>query len=829
MRTEPASGFSSRHIDWRFLLPRPQGNRFDHLILLGGSDEAERMILDLGVARRVSNTLRPGDRADAVIGLAGRDARLGDATQVLGENGVLYWEIDRRRPADFPSAPSRMRRQLRRMGMTLCAAHWVKPGFPDRQMYVPLQCRGALHWYLETLFRSRTRRRRIGRAALAAGADCFGLSTIAPCYAVVAIRGERRLPAVVERAVSHGLKIGADSQIVFLAHGTREWNRIVALLFEPDGTAPVAAIKLPRLERFNSDVEWEHDVLRVLAADLPATIAESIPQSRILRWNGLSVTTETCVTGSSLNSRARPAAETALEDLRCVVNWLAAFHRHSTIERVTAKEWGRQHFTAACRQYVVTFGSTPAEARLFDALSRSIEELGDETLPIVWQHGDLGPPNVYLDNGRPLVIDWESARHGPVLEDLLYLVTDWTAAVTGHRTEAARQCNLRSLYGADRPRLPFLYAVRREVARYMAVVGVPESLFQILLAYTFIRKALECAARLTRLGSPLATVRQDNRFTGYIGVLAERASARALPVNAVSPADVTIAIATLNRPLALRRCADAILGSTALPGELIIVDQSDDGLTAALVAQSDWHSLVPIRYIRQSRQGLAASRNLALRNATRSIVAFTDDDCVPEKGWLWALLAGFNGAERPDAVTGRVLPLGPERPGFYAVSLRESTTAALYSTPTLPWSVGSGGNAAVRRRWLERIGGFDERLGAGSPGRSAEDMDLFHRLLRAGATVRYNPAAVVYHERQDFGRRLASRPAYGFGMGTFCALSAQRRDLYAAWILTRWCGDRMRALAASCVRLRWRRIREECLMLHGAIRGIGHGLTLTGR
>jgi hypothetical protein len=668
MRREPGAGFSSRQIDWRFLLPRPQGDTFEHLILLGGSDDARRSILELGVARRVSNTPRPDDRADAVIGLAGREALLEDATQALGDNGVLYWEIDRRRPSDFSRSPSRMQRQLRRTGMTVCASYWVKPGFPDRQMYVPLQCRGALHWYLETLFRSRTWRRRIGRAVLTAAADSLGLATLAPCYAVVATRGERRLPAVVEHAASQGLSLHPDPQIVLLAHGMHEWNRIVALLFEAHGATPGAAIKLPRLPRFNADTEWEHDVLRVLASTLPSMIAESIPRSRIFRWNDLSVTTETCITGSSLNSRARPAAETALEDLRCVVDWLAAFHRHSATEHVTAKEWARTHFTDACRQYVVTFGSTPAEARLFDGLSQSIDELGDETLPIVWQHGDLGPPNVYLDNRRPLVIDWETARRGPALEDLLYLLADWTAAVNGHGTETARQCNLRALYCADGSRPPFLHSVHREIARYMDIVGVPASLFEILLTYTFVRKALECAARLTRLGSPFAGGREENRFIGYIGVLAGRASARSVPATTLTPADVTIAIATMNRPLALRRCADAIFRSTPLPGELVIVDQSGNSLTAALVAESGWHNRVPIRYIRQPREGLAASRNVALRHASRPVVAFTDDDCVPEEGWLAALVTGFNGAERPDAVTGRVLPLGPERPDFYPVS-----------------------------------------------------------------------------------------------------------------------------------------------------------------
>jgi GT2 family glycosyltransferase len=143
---------------------------------------------------------------------------------------------------------------------------------------------------------------------------------------------------------------------------------------------------------------------------------------------------------------------------------------------------------------------------------------------------------------------------------------------------------------------------------------------------------------------------------------------------------------------------------------------------------------------------------------------------------------------------------------------------------TLPWSVGSGGNAAARCEWLQRVGAFDERLGAGSPGRSAEDMDLFYRLLREGATVRYDPGAVVYHERKDAQGRLATRPAYGFGMGTFCALALRRSDPFAVWILTRWCYDRVRALAGACLRRRWRRAHEEWLMLRGVIAGVGHGI-----
>jgi GT2 family glycosyltransferase len=291
-------------------------------------------------------------------------------------------------------------------------------------------------------------------------------------------------------------------------------------------------------------------------------------------------------------------------------------------------------------------------------------------------------------------------------------------------------------------------------------------------------------------------------------------------------ADVTVAVATLNRRDGLGRCVRAILTGRLVPAELVLVDQSTDEATARLVAGAAWDAILPIRYIRQARRGLAASRNAAIAHASRPIVAFTDDDCVPDAQWLARIVAGFGSAEHPDAVTGRVLPLGPERPGFYAVSTRASEVRATYRGRALPWAVGSGGNAAVKREWLERIGGFDDRLGAGSPGLSAEDMDLFYRLLRAGATVLYEPAAIVFHERQSGDRRLASRPAYGFGMGAFCALRVRRHDAYAPWMFARWWLDRSNALVRACIRRRWRRVREELLMMRGASRGVVYGLQL---
>ena len=79
---------------------------------------------------------------------------------------------------------------------------------------------------------------------------------------------------------------------------------------------------------------------------------------------------------------------------------------------------------------------------------------------------------------------------------------------------------------------------------------------------------------------------------------------------------------------------------------------------------------------------------------------------------------------------------------------------------------GSGGNFAVRRDVWSGLGGFDERLGAGSTGQAAEDMDFIYRMLAAGETILYEPRAVIYHERQDLrgGSRRAGPTATAWAL-----------------------------------------------------------------
>ena len=288
-------------------------------------------------------------------------------------------------------------------------------------------------------------------------------------------------------------------------------------------------------------------------------------------------------------------------------------------------------------------------------------------------------------------------------------------------------------------------------------------------------------------------------------------------------ANLTVAIATLDRPQGLRRCLDALLSGDSVPAEVIIVDQSQDDATQSIVAGHQSNG-VRIIYIRQQRRGLAASRNAATARASYPIIAMTDDDCVPDGRWIAATQRTFASIPVPDAVTGRVLPLGPHEPGTYAISTRDSIVRADFTGRVLPWIVGSGGNFAVKRDLLNRIGGYDERLGAGSPGKAAEDMDMFYRLLRAEARVRFEPEAVVYHERQGEARHLASRWSYGYGMGAFCGIWLRQSDIYAARILGSWMLYHCTGLATAIRHRQWRQVHQRLLSVRGMMCGLLYGL-----
>jgi len=285
--------------------------------------------------------------------------------------------------------------------------------------------------------------------------------------------------------------------------------------------------------------------------------------------------------------------------------------------------------------------------------------------------------------------------------------------------------------------------------------------------------------------------------------------------------DVSVLIATCGRPQALFRCLEGLAAAPMPPREVIIVDQGNDPPNADRLPARI--GPVPLDRLRQERRGLAAARNLALVNASSRLVGITDDDCVPSPEWLSAATAAL-ADPMLGAVCGPVIPLPDPTGTLMPVSTRPAKNATTFSRALAPWRIGSGGNLVARRDWLVRVGGYDERLGSGSPGRAGEDVDLLHRLLRAGALIRFEPAAQVFHEQKPHADRRARRFGYGHGVGAACSLWARERDPLAPAVLGAWLALRLRLLAGACVRRRGSAAVEELLVLRGTAEGVVYGL-----
>ena len=266
------------------------------------------------------------------------------------------------------------------------------------------------------------------------------------------------------------------------------------------------------------------------------------------------------------------------------------------------------------------------------------------------------------------------------------------------------------------------------------------------------------------------------------------------PVGPDPACDATVLICSHDRPRLLADTVASVLAASRVPRELLVVDHSTvahDELAALGVVRG-----CTVRYLQTTESGLSLARNTGLRAAAYDVVVLLDDDMLVEPEWLGRLLAGFADGGPYTVVTGRVLA-GPPEGGYGLVppaALVTRSTAAVYrgrqSTDVIP-----GANVALHREVALAIGGFDERLGAGSRFPSADDNDMGLRLLDAGCEVRHVPGAVVLHRAWRTRReRALMRWTYGRGKGAFYAKHMRRSDPYA---LARLRADARARIAAA--------------------------------
>jgi GT2 family glycosyltransferase len=215
-----------------------------------------------------------------------------------------------------------------------------------------------------------------------------------------------------------------------------------------------------------------------------------------------------------------------------------------------------------------------------------------------------------------------------------------------------------------------------------------------------------------------------------------------------APARLSVVVVSHRRPGALRRCLLALSQCTGPPPEVIVVADK-----AGLEAVAGLPFGDRIATALRAEPNLSRARNDGAARAAGEVVAFLDDDAVPEPTWAQVIARAFGEDAKcaaatgpvlgPDGISCRVGPVSVDREGE-EIAL---TDAASRFSPGMTLKL-HGTNMAVRRDVFLSLGGFDPALRCHL---GASDLAL--RLAAAGHRPVWLAGAQVHHAPADGGNR----------------------------------------------------------------------------
>jgi O-antigen biosynthesis protein len=256
---------------------------------------------------------------------------------------------------------------------------------------------------------------------------------------------------------------------------------------------------------------------------------------------------------------------------------------------------------------------------------------------------------------------------------------------------------------------------------------------------------------------------------------------------------VSLVIVSRNRPQMLRRCLLAV-GQLDHPAFEVVVVADPVGQRGA----SDF----PVKTVACDTANISVARNLGVAAAAGSVVAFLDDDAVPEPQWLRELCAPFSD---PQVVAAGGFVLGRNGISFQwksgtvdaslvtgPLSVPEDRVSLHPARPGLATEI-KGVNCAYRRDVLARLGGFDPELRY-----YLDETELNLRLAAEGGVTAIVPMARVHHAKAaSLIRRADLAPRDLWDVGASSAVTLRRHQATEAQIAN----ARTRLLAQERVKL----------------------------
>jgi GT2 family glycosyltransferase len=245
--------------------------------------------------------------------------------------------------------------------------------------------------------------------------------------------------------------------------------------------------------------------------------------------------------------------------------------------------------------------------------------------------------------------------------------------------------------------------------------------------------------------------------------------------------NVSVVVVSRDRPAELKRVLTSLRYLDFANFEVIVVSNDDPKALFPEIYNVDRIKFVPF-----DEANISAARNLGINQASGEIVAFCDDDAVPEPTWLTHLTRPF--ADKTVGAAGGYVRgrngisfqwKGRSFDHFGEHSDLEIADDApvIFAGDTNRGIKTEGTNCAFRRQTLLDLGGFDENFSY-----YLDETDLNMRISQAGWKTAIVPLAQVHHgfaASKQRGRNRAPKSMYDIGQSKawFCKKHAQSQSV----------------------------------------------------
>ena len=222
----------------------------------------------------------------------------------------------------------------------------------------------------------------------------------------------------------------------------------------------------------------------------------------------------------------------------------------------------------------------------------------------------------------------------------------------------------------------------------------------------------------------------------------------------------SVVIAVRNEKEYIEKCLMGVFSQDLKDDfEVFVIDgMSSDGTYELLKKLQEKYTF---KLIKNEKINAAAGRNLGIKVAKGDFIAFVDGDAIPDSDWLSSIrnvfdrhdskVAGVGGPDLlpsdssdKEACIGLVMTSPLARGGRFNPSTQHTLSKDEQSVGHIPTC-----NLCLRKTVLDEMNGFDESFVKG------QDLELSHRIKKAGYILLYSPSVKVVHYRKNSFRSFA--------------------------------------------------------------------------